>query len=363
MNSEELGAWLRLTQTEAIGPVAARRLLTGFGLPQQIFAASYAGLAAEVGEALARAITGPVNADLQQSIEKTQAWLEGSERRQILTLADSSYPSSLLTIHDPPTLLYVVGDVMSLSRDQMAIVGSRNATAAGLKNAQAFAADFARQGLVVSSGLALGIDAAAHTGTLEAGGTTLAVVGTGLDIVYPSRHKALAHQILESGGAIVSEFPLGTPALPHQFPRRNRIIAGLSRGVLVVEAAIHSGSLITARVAAEQGREVFAIPGSIHSPQAKGCHRLIKDGAKLVECADDVLSELRWAATLSPTPMATSTDDHADPWLEAAGYDPFTLDELVMRTQAPVAELNARLLDWELEGLVVPVPGGRWQRC
>jgi DNA processing protein len=363
VNSDELSAWLRLTQTDAIGPVTARRLLASFGLPQHIFAASYTSLAAEVGDTLARAITAPLSTDLQRSIEKTQAWLEGGTQRRVLTLADPDYPPSLLSIHDPPTLLYVVGDVAALAREQIAVVGSRSATPAGLKNAQAFAADFARQGLGVSSGLALGIDGAAHTGAIEAGGITLAVMGTGPDIVYPSRHKALAHKILETGGAIVSEFPVGTPAIPHQFPRRNRIIAGLSRGVLVVEAAIHSGSLITARVAAEQGREVFAIPGSIHSPQAKGCHRLIKDGAKLVECADDVLSELRWAATLSPTPMATSTDDHADPWLEAAGYDPFTLDELITRTQAPVAELNARLLDWELEGLVVPVPGGRWQRC
>ncbi len=363
MNSDELGAWLRLTQTEAIGPVVARRLLSVFGLPQHIFDASYAGLSQAAGEQVARAVTAEVGADVLQLIQKTQAWLEGSTRRRVLTLADADYPPALLTIHDPPTLLYMVGDVTALAREQIAIVGSRNATTAGLKNAQAFAADFATHGLVVSSGLALGIDGAAHQGAIEAGGITLAVVGTGLDIVYPSRHKALAHQILETGGAIVSEFPVGTPALPHQFPRRNRIIAGLSRGVLVVEAAIHSGSLITARVAAEQGREVFAIPGSIHSPQAKGCHRLIKEGAKLVESADDVLIELRWTSASQSVPEGQMAPVAADPWLEAAGYDPFTLDELVTRTQASVAELNARLMEWELEGEVTPVPGGRWQRC
>jgi DNA processing protein len=338
-------------------------LLTTFGLPQYIFEASYASLSQAVGEPVARAVTAPASADLYQLIEKTQAWLDGNGQRHILTLADTRYPPSLLTIHDPPTLLYVVGDALLLSRDQIAIVGSRNATAAGLKNAQAFAADFAHHGMVVSSGLALGIDAAAHAGALEAGGLTLAVVGTGPDMVYPSRHKALAHKIIESGGAIVSEFPLGSPVLPHQFPRRNRIIAGLSRGVLVVEAAIHSGSLITARLAAEQGLEVFAIPGSIHSPQTKGCHRLIKDGAKLVECADDVLSELQWHTPAPAITAAAYSDTGPHPWLEAAGYDPFTLDELVTRTQASVAELNACLLDWELDGKLAPLPGGRWQRC
>ncbi len=361
MNREELSAWLRLTQTEAIGPVGARRLLSAFGLPQYIFSASYAELVRQVDEALARAVTATPAATLNTLIESTEQWLAGSERRHFVTLADTAYPSTLLSMPDPPTVLYIVGDPLSLTREGVAIVGSRNATAAGIKNAQAFAASFAQHGLAVISGLALGIDGAAHQGALEAGGLTIAVTATGPDVIYPAKHKTLAHRLLDAGGVIVTEYAVGSAALPHQFPRRNRIIAGLSRGVLVVEAAIHSGSLITARLAAEQGREVFAIPGSIHSPQAKGCHRLIKEGAKLVECAEDVFAELRWqpSTVSNPTPSAAIIEDD---WLAQAGFDPFTLDELAARTAAPLAELSVRLTDWELAGWISPLPGGRWQR-
>lgn len=363
MNHEELTAWLRLTQTEAVGPVVARQLLGLFGLPENIFSASLAAIRQSVGESVAHALTAPPPGELQNLIERTQRWLDGSEQRHIITLADARYPPQLLSIHDPPTLLYVIGDPTILSQDSIAIVGSRNATAGGIKNVQAFASDFAQRGIVVTSGLALGVDGAAHAGALDTGGLTIAVMGTGPDIIYPSRHKNLAHRIIASGGAIATEFPVGSPALPHQFPRRNRIISGLSRGVLVAEAAIHSGSLITARMAGEQGREVFAIPGSIHSPQAKGCHKLIKDGAKLVESAEDIISELHWKYSSNTPPKHSSPPASEDPWLVAAGYEPFTVDELAERIGAHITDLSARLLDWELDGRITPLPGGRWQRC
>lgn len=362
MNQEALSAWLKLALIEDLGPAKARELLTSFGLPQHIFTASYAHLSQLVGEKTAHVLSQTLSAETQAQIDKTLHWLTG-DRRAVLTLADAHYPQILLNTHDPPILLYALGDLNVLQHDAIAVVGSRNATPQGIKNAQNFSAEFARQGLVVVSGLALGIDGAAHAGALEAQGMTVAVIGTGADIVYPSRHRALAHRIVDNGGLILSEFPLGMPALPHQFPRRNRIISGLSRGVMVVEAAVNSGSLITARLAAEQGREVFAIPGSIHSPQARGCHKLIKQGAKLVESADDVMTELQWNISSSASvSLDTSASESQDVWLNAVGYDPFTLDELMQRSGAPVAELNARLLDWELEGKISVLPGGRWQR-
>jgi DNA processing protein len=245
----------------------------------------------------------------------------------------------------------------------LAIVGSRNPTAQGVENARAFASHLAGAGWAVVSGLALGIDGAAHEGALEGGGSTIAVVGTGLDRVYPARHRALARRIAAQG-LLVSEFAVGTPALPPHFPIRNRIIAGMARGTLVVEAALHSGSLITARMAADAGREVFAIPGSIHSPQSRGCHFLIKQGAKLVDKASDILEELapvskegRGAAVAAPDVSAAK-----DPVLDALGYEPMSLDELIARTGRGAADLSARLLDLELEGRVARMPGQMFQR-
>jgi DNA processing protein len=290
-----------------------------------------------------------------------------------VTLGDGGYPASLLETADPPLMLYLLGapafDLTQLGRS-IAIVGSRNPTAQGAESARGFARAFGEAGITVVSGLALGVDGAAHTGALEAGGgtdrlATVAVVGTGLDRVYPARHRELAHRIAAQG-LIVSEYSLGTPPLNQNFPKRNRIIAGLSRGTLVVEAALQSGSLITARMAAEQGREVFAIPGSIHSPQSRGCHALIRQGAKLVESVGDVLEELRFdapaASSAEPPPQAEPATASDPGLLGELGFDPVSLDALCARTGYSAAELQARLLELELDGRVARLPGGLFQR-
>ena len=358
---DALTAWLRLTLIPGIGGERQRRLLGAFGLPDQVFDAGHGALARVVGDKLAHAVR---DHDSREQIERTLLWLE-QPGNHVVTLADESYPRALLDTADPPSLLYVKGDLASLNRKAIAIVGSRNATAQGIDNARAFAHSLAGGGLSVVSGLALGIDAAAHEGALAAGGDTVAVIGTGADRMYPARNKALAERIV-AHGAIVSEYPLGTAAIAHNFPRRNRIISGLSRGVLVVEAAPGSGSLITARQAVDQGREVFAIPGSIHSPLAKGCHQLIREGAKLVETAQDILEEQAFngisrtsRTTPKPAPDALDTDD---PILGAMGFDPVTIDTMVHRTGLTTETLYAMLLDMELEGRVSRLPGGRFQR-
>jgi DNA processing protein len=279
----------------------------------------------------------------------------------VLTLADPDFPAPLLQTPDPPLLLYVQGDLRTLARPSLAIVGSRNASAQGRDNARAFATSFSRDGWAIVSGLALGIDAAAHEGGLAGPGGTIAVVGTGLDRVYPARHRELAHRIAVAG-VLLSEFAPGMPPLAENFPQRNRIIAGLARGTVVVEAAVHSGSLITARLAADYGREVFALPGSIHSPLARGCHALIRQGAKLVESAQDIAEELTASTPAAPAAAAPRPDPHRDPVLDALGSDPATLDALLARTGWPAAELSARLLELELEARVERLPGGLYQR-
>lgn len=292
VQAEELAAWIRLDQTVGVGPAIARRLLGSIGLPQEIFAAAFGTLSKVVPEQLARALLSPPDARLQELIARTQEWV-AQPGNAVVTLADSAYPASLLEIPDPPVMLYAKGRLALLQAHAIAIVGSRHATGEGLGNAERFGAALSEVGLTVVSGLALGIDAAAHQGGLRGIGSTVAVIGTGADLVYPARNRDLAHRIAAEG-CIVSEFPLGTAAAEGNFPRRNRIISGLSKGTLVVEAAVRSGTLITARMALEQGRDVFAIPGSIHSPVARGCHQLIRQGAKLVESATDILEELRW---------------------------------------------------------------------
>jgi DNA processing protein len=289
----ELSNWIRLMQTDGVGPATARQLLGAFGLPEQIFATGYTALSKIVSERVARALKAMPTTQQEDDIARALDWaaLPGN---QIVTLGDERYPASLLTTDDPPMVLYIKGRVDLLQTPALAIVGSRNATSDGIVNAMRFAEHLSRQGVTIVSGLALGIDAAAHQGALNGPASTVAVIGTGADIVYPAKNRDLAHRIAESG-CIVSEYPLGTGAMQSNFPRRNRIISGLSRGVLVVEAALASGTLITARLATEQGRDVFAIPGSIHSPLSKGCHRLIKQGAKLVESAEDILEELQLA--------------------------------------------------------------------
>ncbi|WP_240616485.1 DNA-processing protein DprA [Marinobacter fuscus] len=286
----------------------------------------------------------------------------------LLGQGESGFPECLRHIHDAPLLLYTLGDTRLLQRDQLGVVGSRNATRAGLDHARSFAAELSRRGLLITSGLALGIDGAAHAGALDAGAPTLAVVGCGLDRLYPAQHRPLAHRIIEQG-LIVSEYPPGTQARAAYFPQRNRIISGLSRGVLVVEASLKSGSLITARTALEQGREVFAIPGSVHSPVARGCHQLIRQGARLVETADDVLEELGtwWSMTdgLSAPPEASDTgrdtralDAREIAVYEALGYDPQSTDALGLATGLPADQLMQSLLILELEGFAHPCPGG-----
>ena len=360
IDSPELGAWLRLTETPQLGRESVRKLLAAFGSAQATLAASTAARGGVVPRTPAAALeTVPENFDAQFSA--TLAWLNADtpEPRDVITLGDSRYPAALLDTADPPLLLYAQGRFELLNANAIAVVGSRSPTAQGADNARAFSCQLSQGGLTIVSGLALGVDAAAHTGGLEGDGSTVAVVGTGLDRVYPKRNLALAHRIA-ANGLIVSEYSLGMPPLAPNFPRRNRIIAGLAKGTLVVEAAVQSGSLITARMANEAGRDVFAIPGSIHSPQARGCHALIKQGAKLVETAQDILEELRGCA--APAPMQPGGDAHATPLLDALGFDPVTLDALVARTGASAAELSVQLLDLELGGQVARLPGQLFQR-
>lgn len=360
-DGRELSSWLRLLETPGVGREAARRLLAAFGSPQAAFAASNEERRQVVSAAAAVALaqTGERHDSL---LATTLAWLQADGRRALLCLGEPDYPPALLEMADPPLLLYASGRLELLQRPALAVVGSRHASAQGRENARTFAAQLGDAGLTIVSGLALGIDGAAHEGALDTSGGTIAVVGTGLDQAYPRRHAALAERIADKG-LLVSEYSLGTPPLRENFPQRNRIIAGLSLGTLVVEATLQSGSLITARLAAESGRDVFAMPGSIHSPQAKGCHALIKQGAKLVETVQDVLDELGVPHRLAaPVASAPDSETPAHPLLDAMGHDPIGLDELVARTGWSAAELNARLLDLELAGRVERLPGQRFQR-
>jgi DNA processing protein len=370
VDREELASWLRLALTPGVGPHAARRLLAAFGLPDAIFAQARSALEQVVDAGQASALLREPDG-LNAQLETTLQWLAAGDGpcRRIVVLGDPRYPEALLRTEDPPPMLYVMGRADGRWPEAIAMVGSRNPTPQGAAHARRFAASFAQAGLAVVSGLALGIDAAAHEGALDAAQAdqtaTLAVVGTGLDRVYPRQNLELARRIAQQG-LIVSEYPLGTPPLRENFPRRNRIIAGLSLGTLVVEAALQSGSLITARQAVEQGKDVFAIPGSIHSPQSRGCHLLIKQGAKLVETAQDVLEELR----IPPALPSASCDGSESPagrdedrkLLESMGFDPVTLDALVARTGIPPAQLSARLLELELQGEIARLPGGLFQR-
>ncbi|MDQ7747054.1 DNA-processing protein DprA [Hydrogenophaga pseudoflava] len=359
MEQNEWAAWLRLLLTPGVGRDTARRLLAAFGLPADIWKHGPSAWETVTNARIARALQSEPPG-LAPALERLQAWLAGDSDRHLITLADPRYPPSLLQTADPPLLLHVQGRLDAVDHPhKLAVVGSRNPTPQGEANARQFARSLAESGLCVVSGLALGVDGAAHTGALEGGGQTLAVVGTGLDTVYPQRHAALARRIAASG-ALISEYLLGTPPLAANFPQRNRIIAGLGHGTLVVEAAVRSGSLITARLAAEQGREVFAIPGSIHAPQSRGCHALIRQGAKLVESAQDILEDLHLSTP--QTPHQPALPDDQDGVLRAMGFDPIGLDALQARTGLDTAALQARLLELELDGQVGRLPGGLLQR-
>jgi DNA processing protein len=379
----ELGAWLRLSLTPGVGPESARRLLAAFGEPQAIFAQTETALSQVVSATQARSL-GSEPEGCAALTQETLDWLQAHAPWGcgVLTLGDCDYPAPLLDIPDPPLMLYAMGQTAHLATlkadHALAIVGSRNPTPQGADHAREFARSLAASGLTIVSGLALGVDGAAHEGALLGhagkGPATIAIVGTGLDRVYPRQHRDLAHRIAQNG-LLLSEYPLGTPPLAPNFPRRNRLISGLSQATLVVEAALQSGSLITAKQALEQGRDVMAIPGSIHATQSKGCHALIKQGAKLVESAQDVLEELRMPAPMGPQALDLSTEattdnktpsgqkgDPAQALLRALGYDPVGLDALQARCGWPTAQLQAQLLELELMGQVGRLPGGLFQR-
>ena len=394
MTYEELSAWLRLALTPGVGNDKARDLLAACGLPGAIFEQAESALAQLASPKQVKGLLTPPP-ELAEQLERTWRWLnetgpEGAPRR-LLTLGDPLYPAGLLNMEDPPLMLFTLGapglgpDTLARS---LAVVGSRNPTPQGAANARHFAKALAQAGLTIVSGLALGVDGAAHEGALEgmpADGAlatvttvaTVAVVGTGLDRVYPAKHRELAHRIAQRG-LLVSEYLLGTPPLPSNFPKRNRLIAGLAQGTLVVEAALQSGSLITARLTAEQGKEVFAIPGSIHTTQSRGCHALIRQGAKLVESAQDVLEELKLenlaahgeteAPGTGETGETSGTGEMGgrsvaeSGLLHALGFDPVGLDALQARCGLDAASLQAQLLGLELDGHVARLPGGLFQR-
>jgi DNA processing protein len=354
-----LASWLQLTLTPGLGAATMRAMLRQFGLPQSILQDKRSQLAAHLPPQVLSALdSAPVRAAVERALE--WASVPG---QAVVTLADDAYPRALLEIPDPPALLYACGRIELLRRPALAVVGSRNASAQGERNAETFARALSDAGLTIVSGLALGIDAGAHRGGLAGASATIAVLGTGIDVLYPQRNAALAADIA-ARGLLVSEFPLGTPPAAPNFPRRNRLISGLAQGCLVVEAALASGSLITARAAAEQGREVFAIPGSIHSPLSKGCHALIKSGAKLVESADDVLAELGGfrpsasASTAQPMP-ARAADTGV---LGHMGHDPVDVDSLCTRAGMSAEQVSSELLRLELDGRVASLPGGLYQR-
>ena len=353
-----LASWLQLTLTPGLGAAAIRGMLRQYGLPHLVLSRKPSELAAHAAPSVLESLHSET---VRRAVADALAWLE-QPGNAIVTLADGNYPRLLLEIADPPPLLYARGRLELLQRPCLAVVGSRNATAQGAANADSLARALSDAGLTIVSGMALGIDAAAHRGGLAGSGSTIAVLGTGIDVIYPRSNAALAAQVAERG-LLISEFPLATGALASNFPRRNRLISGLAQGCLVVEAALASGSLITARSAAEQGREVFAIPGSIHSPVSKGCHALIKSGAKLVESADDVLAELGgfrtsgFASTVQPGSGAENSG-----LLQHMGNDPVDVDALCARAGMSAEQVSSKLLRLELDGRVAALPGGLFQR-
>ena len=379
MNKEkELADWIALWRVKGIGCSQYKNLLNAFQTPNDALNASHQQLKhAGLKEALIKNITAQTLASAEPDIQ----WLQASEQHHLLTINDPRYPQLLKEIPASPPLLYVHGNANLLNDPQLAIVGSRNPTQGGQNSSYEFSKHLAATGICITSGLALGVDGLAHKGALDAGGVTIAVIATGIDRVYPARHRALAHRIV-ANGAIVSELPIGVSPLPKNFPRRNRIISGMSLGTLVVEAALRSGSLISARYASEQGREVFAIPGSIHNPLARGCHQLIRQGAKLIETAEHILEELapqlkqtllKKVDTADSSSNTTSTiDDEKNPpapldadqrlILETMGYDPISIDQLIIQTGLTTEVLSSILLLLELNGFIAASGRGSYTR-
>lgn len=374
MHAEELRSWLHLLTTVSRG--GARRLLARHGSPSAVLSAGPRGWADLLKSEHAAALQSPPDT-FPRLLRRTEDWLAGASSRSLLVLGDADYPPPLLNTADPPLLLYLDGRRELLGRRCVAVVGSRRPSVEGDETARHFAAGLGRAGFCVVSGLALGIDGAAHDGALNTEGGTIAVLGNGVDRVYPLEHEALARHITRRG-LLLSEYPIGTPPVALHFPQRNRVIAGLSEGCLVVEAALKSGSLVTARLAAEAGREVFAVPGSIHSPQSRGCHHLLKQGACLVQSVEDLLAELPPAPVTAaapasgqrasieratpPGPAPSRDESPSHPLLVALGPDTVSLEELSQRSGWPVSELTAALFDLELDGLIVRLPGALFQR-
>jgi DNA processing protein len=358
IHPNHLPYWLAALYLPGVGPRTFAQWLTQFTDINALFNAS-------IAELTSAGIAPKHIAALQQpnwaAVERDLAWAQTAQCH-LVPLTDLAYPVLLKEITDPPLILYVQGNLAALSSKQLAIVGSRGATASGLENAEQFAAHLAQAELTITSGLALGIDGAAHRGALMAKGITLGVAGTGLQHIYPAAHRTLVQQILQQNGAIVSEFPVNTPPSPSNFPRRNRIIAGLSIGVLVIEATLRSGSLVTARYASEQGREVFAIPGSIHNPQARGCHQLIRQGAKLVETATDVLEELGAYHNVVFSKVSPSVKNHLSAnnrqLLMQIDYAMTSMDTIILRSGLTTDQLSPILLNLELLGYVQSILGG-----
>lgn len=374
MEIEERYAWLRLALAPGVGAACLRGVLGAFGVPTALFdgrcarPAARAGVAAACGEACAAALLDAPDTATALALARAENWLEGGAGRSLVCMADADYPPRLLDLADAPIVLFAQGRRELLCAPALAIVGSRNATRQGEQNAAAFAAHLGAAGLCIVSGMAGGIDAAAHRGALDGGAGTIAVLGTGVDVAYPARNRSLAARIAREA-LLLSELPLGAGPIAFHFPRRNRLIAALSRGVLVVEAALHSGSLITARLAGDLGREVFAVPGSIHSPLSRGCHRLIREGAKLVESAHDVLDELPGlrpaapGAVPAPDPPAAGAPGGSEGGvLEALGHDPVDIDTLARRLEKDAGSVSAHLFELELARRVERLPGNRYQR-
>jgi len=374
-STKELQHWVSLWRVPGVGPKNFQKLLSAFGSPEAALKASVDSLQkAGIRSTLAQSIS-TVNSNTEDTSKADIEWLQAASDHHLITLDCDQYPQQLKQISDPPPLLYVHGNLSVLNDPQLAIVGSRSPTQGGKTTAYDFSRHLAQTGLCITSGLALGVDGMAHQGAVDVDAPTIAVIATGIDRVYPARHRELAHKIVIKG-AIVSEFPIGVQPKSENFPRRNRIICGLSHGTLVVEAALRSGSLITARLASEQGREVFAIPGSIHNPLARGCHQLIRQGAKLVETAEDILEEMASLIDIgsmdnnsrqSETPLdhqqntpVAVPDSNEIPGLQAdqqqlleqMGYDSVPIDDLVLRTGLPVEQLSAMLLMLELQNYV-----------
>ena len=360
--------WLTLSLISGLGPVKARQLLEKFPHPDRLFSVSYHDLKKIMPEKLAGLLAGASdNPDIQKQLHRTRNWLQASNAHHVLTPDSPFYPKSLKELPDAPIVLYVIGNHSLLNEPQLGVVGSRRPTPNGRRVAREFSEHLSRSGLVITSGMALGIDVAAHQGALGCYGGTIAVLGTGVDQIYPARHRDI-YQLIATQGALVSEFPLGTKPFAGNFPRRNRILSGLSLGVLVVEAALESGSLISARLAAEQGREVFAIPGSVLNPLSRGCHKLIREGAVLVESPDDVLIELApqlhsvMSGVMNGPSPADPTRKETDPLrlkvIEAMGFEVVNVDQISVLSGIPYAELSVVLTEMELDGLIESVPGG-----